>query len=160
MHVHIGVTIVTLSVFFLFEVHHKMAYSLYLNTAHTLTLKISHMWNWQKHDDVIKWKHFPRYWPFVRGIHRWPVNSPHKGQWHGALMFCLICAWTNGWVNNGDAGDLRRHRAHFYVTVMHFRVLEDYTIFKYYQKILLNHISDSHASYPLAWFSYNFNMNK
>ena len=31
------------------------------------------------HDDVIKWKHFPRYWPFVRGIHRSPVNSPHKG---------------------------------------------------------------------------------
>ena len=33
------------------------------------------------HDDVIKWKHFPRNWPFVRGIHRGPVNSPHKGQW-------------------------------------------------------------------------------
>ena len=32
------------------------------------------------HDDVIKWKHFPRYWSFVRGIHRSPVNSPHKGQ--------------------------------------------------------------------------------
>ena len=31
-----------------------------------------------KHDDVIKWKHFPCYWPFVRGIHRWPVNSSHK----------------------------------------------------------------------------------
>ena len=44
------------------------------------------------HDDVIKWKHFPRYWPFVRGIHRWPVNSIHKGQWRGALMFSLICA--------------------------------------------------------------------
>ena len=42
------------------------------------------------HDDVIKWKHFPRYWPFVRGIHRSPVNSPHKGQWRGALMFSLI----------------------------------------------------------------------
>ena len=41
------------------------------------------------HDDVIKWKHFPRYWPFVRGIHRSPVNSPHKGQWRGALMFFL-----------------------------------------------------------------------
>ena len=39
------------------------------------------------HDDVIKWKHFPRYWPFVRGIHRSPVNSPHEGQWRGALMF-------------------------------------------------------------------------
>ena len=44
------------------------------------------------HDDVIKWKHFPRYWPFVRGIHRSPVNSPHKGQWRGALMFSLIYA--------------------------------------------------------------------
>ena len=47
----------------------------------------------QLHDDVIKWKHFLCYWLFVRGIHRWPVNSPHKGQWHGALMFSLICAW-------------------------------------------------------------------
>ena len=45
----------------------------------------------QNHDDVIKWKHFPRYWPFVRGIHRTPVNSPHKDQWRGALMFSLIC---------------------------------------------------------------------
>ena len=47
-------------------------------------------------DDVIKWK-----------------NSPHKGQWRGALAFSLICAGTNGWVNNLDAGDLRRHRAHY-----------------------------------------------
>ena len=50
-----------------------------------------------KHDDVIKWKHFPRYWPFVRGIHRSPVNSPHNGQWRGALMFSLICTWIDGW---------------------------------------------------------------
>ena len=64
------------------------------------------------HDDVIKWKHFPRYWPFVWGIHRSPVNSPHKGQWRGALMFTLICAWINGWVNNREAGDLRRYCAH------------------------------------------------
>ena len=48
------------------------------------------------HDDVIKWKHFPRYWPFVRGIHRSPVNSPHKGQWRRALMFSLICVWIIG----------------------------------------------------------------
>ena len=41
---------------------------------------------------VIKWKHFPRYWPFVRGIHRSLVNSPHKGQRRGALIFSLICA--------------------------------------------------------------------
>ena len=66
------------------------------------------------HDDVIKWKHFPRYWPFVRGIHRSPVNSQHKSQWRGALMFSLICSR----VNNGEVGDLRRHRAHYDVTVM------------------------------------------
>ena len=65
------------------------------------------------HYDVIKWKHFPRYWPFVQGIHRSLVNSPHKGQWRGALMFSLICAWINGCVNNHDAGDLRCHRAHY-----------------------------------------------
>ena len=70
------------------------------------------------HDDVIKWKHFPRYWPFVRGIHRLPVNSPHKGQWHGALMFSLICVWINGWVNNREAGDSRRNRAHYDVIAM------------------------------------------
>ena len=70
------------------------------------------------HDDVIKWKEFPRNWPFVRGIHRSPVNSPHKGQWRGALMFSLICAWINGWVSNRVADDLRHHRAHYDVTVM------------------------------------------
>ena len=43
------------------------------------------------HADVIKWKQILRYWSFVRGIHRSPVNSPHKGQWRGALMFPLIC---------------------------------------------------------------------
>ena len=69
-------------------------------------------------EGVIKWKHFPRYWPFVWGIHRSPVNSPHKGQWHGTLMFSLICARTNGWVNNRDNGDLRRHHTLYDVTVM------------------------------------------
>ena len=70
------------------------------------------------HDDVIKWKHFPRNWPFVRGIHRSPVNSPHKGQWRGALMISLICVWINDWVNNRKAGDLRRYRAHYDVIVV------------------------------------------
>ena len=71
-----------------------------------------------EHDDVIKWKHFPRYWPFVRGIHRSPVNSPHKGQWRGALILSLICVWINSWVNNRKAGDLRRNRVHCDVSVM------------------------------------------
>ena len=84
----------------------------------------SHAWElmFQKygkisHDDVIKWTHFPRYWPFVRGIHRSPVNSPHKGQWRGGLMFSLICDWMINWVTNRD-GDLRRNQAHYDAIVM------------------------------------------
>ena len=69
-------------------------------------------------DDVVKWKHFRRYWPFVRGIHRSPMNSPHKGHWRGALMFSLISARINGWVNNREAGDLRHIRPHYDVTIM------------------------------------------
>ena len=70
------------------------------------------------HNDVIKWKHFPRYWSFVWGIRQSPANSPHKGQWRGTLIFSLICAWINGWVKNRDAVDLRRYRAHYDVIVM------------------------------------------
>ena len=76
------------------------------------------------HDDVIKWKHFPHYWPFVRGIHQSPVNSPHKGQWCGALMFTSICTRINGWVNNCEAGDLRCHCTHYDVVVMCFIVIK------------------------------------
>ena len=54
--------------------------------------EVTFKYSCRPHDDVIKWKHFPRYWPFVRGIHRSPVNFPHKGQWRGASMFSLICA--------------------------------------------------------------------
>ena len=70
------------------------------------------------HDDVIKWNHFPRYWLFVRGIHRVRWIPRTKGHWRGALMFSLICAWINDWVNNREAGDLRRHRGHNDVNVM------------------------------------------
>ena len=66
----------------------------------------------------MKWKHFPRNWPFVRGIHRSPVNSPHKCQWRGAMMFSLICVWISDWVNYREAGNLRRYRAHYDVIAM------------------------------------------
>ena len=75
------------------------------------------------HDNLIKWKHFSRDWPWARGIHRSPVNSPHKGQWRRALMFSLICVWINGWVNNREAGDLRRYLTHYVVIVMAFITL-------------------------------------
>ena len=53
-------------------------------------------------------------------MENWPVTGefPLKGQWRGALIFSLICAWINGSVNNREAGDLRRHHPHYDVTVM------------------------------------------
>ena len=97
----------------------------------TFVLSSEHAWlvdslNWigrNAHDGVIKCNHFPRYWPFVRGIHRSPVDSPNKGQWRGALMFSLICAWINGWVNNREAGNLRCPRSHYDVIVMSYGFL-------------------------------------
>ena len=86
------------------------------------------------HDNVIKWKPFPRYWPFVWGIHRSPVNSPHKGQWRGALVFALICAWINDWVNNRD---LRRYRAHYDVIVMRCR--KQLKCFSIYRIVICRH---------------------
>ena len=84
------------------------------------------------HDDAMKWKHFPRYWLFVRGINRWPVDSPNKSQWRGALVFSLICAWPNGWANNRGAGGLGRHRAHYDVTVMRCRPMGWGSICRWY----------------------------
>ena len=55
-----------------------------------------------------------------------PVNSPHKGQWRGALMFSLIYVWINDWVNNRDAGEFRRHRGHYDVIVMNDLSLDFY----------------------------------
>ena len=70
-----------------------------------------------KHDDVIKWKHCPRNWPFVRGIHRSPVNSPNKGQSRGALMFVFYLRLNKrlskqswGWWFETLSRPLWRHR--------------------------------------------------
>ena len=63
------------------------------------------------------------------GIHRTPVNSPHKDQWRGALMFSLILAWINSWVNNREAGDLRCHWTHYDVTVMYYDDLQIDNVF-------------------------------
>ena len=71
-----------------------------------------------EHDDIIKWKHFPRYLPSVMEIRRSPVDSPHKGQWCGALMFSFMCSWTKGSTNSPNATDLRRHSAHCVIIVM------------------------------------------
>ena len=101
------------------------------------------IWKCRKtyHNDVIKWKLCSRNWPFVRGIHRSRWIPRTKGQWRGTLIFSLICVWINSWVNNREAGDLRRHRGHYDVSVMsrvtlHSVVLHIYTIHVWVHLIL------------------------
>ena len=66
-------------------------------------------------DELIKWKHFPRYWPFVRGIHRSLVNSPHKGQWRRAFIFFYLrlnkglSKQSRGWWFETPSCSLWRH---------------------------------------------------
>ena len=68
------------------------------------------------HDDVIKWKHFPCYWLFMRGIHRSPVYSPHKGQWRRSfdVFFHLhlnkrLSKQSRGWWFGKPSRSLWRH---------------------------------------------------
>ena len=126
----------------------------YISTK--LHIFLSNDWYLQKptvHDDVIKWKHFPRYWPFVRGIHRGPVNSPHKGQWRGTLMFSLICTRMKCWVNNRKAGDLRRNRAHYDVIVMKCRFGSLYNRACVAGLLLLKNCSCGPVSWPDPWLT-------
>ena len=101
-----------------------------------------------------------------------PVNSPHKGKWRGALMFTLICARINDWVNNREAGDLRPHRGHYDVNVMYLKCLRLFSTAKslgtwnvisngfplgrmivWYQSLTWWKILTSfcNAEYPLQW---------
>ena len=111
----------------------------------------------QCHDDIIKRKHFPHYWPFVRGIHRSPVNSPHKGQWRGAWMFSLICVWTNNGVNNRDASDLRCHHTHYNITLnaMANAALGPDSISRFHLTNTGNFILE--VSQSVIWSSYLYN---
>ena len=70
------------------------------------------------HEDVIKWKHFSALLAICAG------NPPVTGEFPSerpvtrSFDISLIIAWTNGWVSNRGAGDLRRHPIHYDVTVM------------------------------------------
>ena len=65
----------------------------------SLTISHSDIWSRRKysklHDDVIKWEHLLRYWPFVQGIHWSRVNSPQKGQWHRAFFDLCLIQWLS-----------------------------------------------------------------
>ena len=56
----------------LFDIEWKLGYLEYTFLLQDFT---PHSHSHKNHDDVIKWKHFPRYWPIVRGIHRSPVTK-------------------------------------------------------------------------------------
>ena len=78
---------------------------------------------WANVEPVILWWHrqmetFSALLALCAGNSPVTVNSPHKGQWRGTLMFSLIYDWINDWVNNCEAGALRRHRGHYDVIVM------------------------------------------
>ena len=107
---------------FLRTYEHVCVYIVQVKFHFVLSCSIGTYWLRNKskliHDDVIKWKHFSRNWPFVRGIHPSPVNFPHKDQWRGAVMFSLICVWINDWLNNREAGDLRCNCTHYDIIVM------------------------------------------
>ena len=73
-----------------------------MNTVHYFQRTYCSPYKWffsSLHTLLSWWRHqmetFPRYWPFALGIHRSPVNFPHKCQRRGTLMFALICAWIN-----------------------------------------------------------------
>ena len=91
---------------------------LWCRSDHLLDTSTNMWWSISKSANTMTSSNGNIYCPFLLGIRRSRVNSPHKDQWRGALMFSLICAWTNSWSNNQDANDLRRHRAHYDVSVM------------------------------------------
>ena len=64
------------------------------------------------HNDVMTWKCFLHYWPFVWGIHRSPVDSPHKGpeMQRFDVFFCLFA--ISCWTNSPVASDFRCLNSH------------------------------------------------
>ena len=82
------------------------------------------LWTWWRH----QMETFSALLAICAGNSPVPVNSPHKSQWRGALMFTLICARINGWVNNSEAGDLRRYRTHYDVILMKSVMMAHYTL--------------------------------
>ena len=94
-----------------------------LSQLHGDFIKKSRVWiRHYSHIYISWWRHqmetFSALLAICAGNSPVPVNFPHKSQWRGALMFSLICVWINGWVNNHEAGDLRRYRIHYDVIVM------------------------------------------
>ena len=127
--------------------------------------------NFVIHDDVIKWKQFPRNRPFVRGIHRSPVNSRTKAVTRSFDVF-IDLRRNNDWVNTRETGDLRRYRAHYDVIVMyrHHRFMDNhcfcrpmttvpvlYRVQKRYTYTLCFNLTKPNLTWPLPYLTNEVN---
>ena len=90
----------------------KLLWSLWKTVKLALRIVFLYQW-WRKEMET-----FSALLALCVGNSHVPTNFPHKGRWRGAFTFSLICDWTNSWANNRDAGDLKRHRAHYDIIVM------------------------------------------
>ena len=87
-------------------------------TSRVYELVAGEYWICVSHDDVIKWKHFRVTGPLCGEFtgHRWiPLTKASDAE---LWWFLWSAPWINGWVNNREAGDLRRHWAYYDVIVM------------------------------------------
>ena len=115
------------------------------NNKYVVVLEWNQVCSWWRH----QMEAFSALLALCAGNSPVPVNSPHKGQWRGALMFSLICVWINDWVNNREAGDLRRHRGHYDVIVMcRFRVSSNLKPLT--KKITVHHVTELLSSGAIA----------
>ena len=145
------------------------------NSNHTRVHSLGYRVGFHQKIPMVIIKNRPRIWPNCSGIHSnvlsplWrhqmesfsallalcspvPVNSPHKGQWRGALMFSLICVWINHWVNNREAGDLRRPRGRYDVTVMRIGTVSSSILDQLYAHILFTQLcTQLNSGYWIIW---------
>ena len=85
-----------------------------VNLNHSLTFRIPYPL--YTFFGVIWWRHQMEIFDVLLCEGNPPVTS--LSDWRGALMFSLIYGWRHSWGSNRNAGDLRRHCAHYDVTVM------------------------------------------
>ena len=116
-------------------------------------------WRDTIHDDIIKWKHFCFTFP-LWGESTWYRWIPLTKASDAEFLYSFTCVWTNGWENNRNDGYLRRHRAHYDVTVMCISILY-YSLFRFdighlpwdasllWPRILYNGVIQGQSDYPL-----------
>ena len=78
---------------------------------------------------------------------------PSKRSMTQSFPVCLICALTNGWANNRDAGNFRRHRAYYDGIIMISNLHKDKPLFIYFIYMYKNSCKQSllHSRLQYSW---------